>query len=183
MLEINEKTSKLTEIDFVTSPNFDDRPKSISIDTIIIHCISLPEGEYDNNYVIDFFQNRLDTSVDDSFKSLENFKVSSHLFIRRDGQIIQMVPFNKRAWHAGKSSFNGRSNFNDFSIGIELEGTISSKYTNEQYQSLNNVIASLKALYTNITNDNIIGHCDIAPDRKSDPGAFFDWGRVKRGEL
>ena len=183
MLQINEKTSKISEIDFVTSPNFDDRPKSISIDTIVIHCISLPEGEYDNNHVIDFFQNKLNISLDDSFKSLENFKVSPHLFIRRDGQIIQMVPFNKRAWHAGKSSYNGRSDFNDFSIGIELEGTTNSIYTNKQYQSLNDVITSLKTLYTNIKNDNILGHCDIAPDRKIDPGEFFDWRRIKRGGL
>ena len=179
MLQINEKTSKISDIEFVNSPNFDDRPKTVSIDTIVIHCISLPEGEYNNNHVIDFFQNKLDISIDDSFKSLENFKVSTHLFIRRSGQIIQMVPFNKRAWHAGKSSYNGRNNFNDFSIGIELEGTIHSKYSNDQYQSLNDVIVSLKALYTDIIDDNILGHCDIAPDRKTDPGEFFDWGKIK----
>ena len=179
MLQIDKKTSKISDIDFVTSPNFDDRPKSASIDTIIIHCISLPEGEYNNNNVINFFQNKLDFSMDDSFKSLENLKVSPHLFIRRNGQIIQMVPFNKRAWHAGKSSYNGRCNFNDFSIGIELEGTINTKYSNDQYQSLNDVIFSLKTLYTDIINDNILGHSDIAPDRKTDPGEFFDWTKIK----
>ncbi len=179
MLEIDEKTSKFSEVEFVTSPNFDDRPKLISIDTIIIHCISLPEGQYDNNYVMDFFQNKLDISLDSTFESLKNFRVSPHLFVRRNGKIIQMVPFDKRAWHAGKSSYNGRSNFNDFSIGIELEGTINSKYTDNQYQSLDNVITSLKTLYTAITNDNILGHCDIAPDRKSDPGEFFDWEKIK----
>ena len=183
MLQINQKTSRISNIEFVISPNFDERPNSVDIDTIIIHCISLPEGRYDNNYVIDFFQNKLDISLDDSFKSLKNFKVSPHLFIRRNGQIIQMVPFDKRAWHAGESSYNGRSNFNDFSIGIELEGTIDSEYSNHQYQSLNDVIAILKTLYTGITNDNILGHCDIAPDRKSDPGKFFDWDKLNKGGL
>ncbi len=99
------------------------------------------------------------------------------------GVVKKFLYVNRRAPHAGKSSYNGRSNFNDFSIGIELEGTTSSIYTNRQYQSLNDVITSLKTLYTNITNDNILGHCDIAPDRKSDPGEFFDWRKIKRGRL
>ena len=114
------------------------------IDTIVIHCISLPAGVYDNNYIIDLFQNKLDVTKDASFESLVDLKVSAHLLVRRDGTIIQLVPFNLRAWHAGVSRYKGRENFNDFSIGIELEGSPISRYTNIQYEKLNEVIAAIK---------------------------------------
>ena len=135
--------------------------------------------EYDNDNIVDLFLNKLDTSKHKSFSDLSDLKVSSHLLIKRKGDIIQFVPFNLRAWHAGQSCYNNRENFNDFSIGIELEGTSDSKFTREQYSSLNEVIMALKSLYTNIVNENILGHSDISPGRKKDPGNLFDWSKVK----
>ena len=134
---------------------------------------------YNNDNIIDLFLNKLDISKHKSFTDLSNLKVSSHLLIKRKGNIIQFVPFNLRAWHAGQSCYNNRENFNDFSIGIELEGTSDSKFTKEQYESLNEVIMALKSLYTNIVNENILGHSDISPGRKKDPGDLFDWSKVK----
>ena len=124
---------------------------------------------------MDFFQNKLDISLDSTFESLKNFRVSPHLFVRRNGKIIQMVPFDKRAWHAGKSSYNGRSNFNDFSIGIELEGSVDDIYENEQYASLVMVTKALIEQYDLINKERIAAHSEIAPERKTDPGEYFDW--------
>ena len=119
---------------YIESENCDDRSPGIIVDTIIIHCISLPEKEYDNDYVISFFTNKLNFDAHESFKDLEDLKVSSHLFIRRSGEVIQFVPFNKKAWHAGKSRYKERENFNEFSIGIELEGSVDDIYTDSQYE-------------------------------------------------
>ena len=179
MLKIDKDTHRIEGVEFYDSCNYDKRPFDAVIDTIIVHCISLPLGEYDNDNIIDLFLNKLDTSKHKSFSDLSNLKVSSHLLIKRKGDIIQFVPFNLRAWHAGQSCYNNRENFNDFSIGIELEGTSDSKFTQEQYRSLNEVIMALKSLYTNIVNDNILGHSDISPGRKKDPGDLFDWSKVK----
>ncbi len=179
MLEIDKKTHKLANVEFIESPNYDDRPSSIDIDTIIIHCISLPEGSFNNQNVQNLFLNKLDITNHESFSGLIDLKVSSHLFIKRDGSIVQFVPFDKRAWHAGKSSYEGRGNFNDFSIGIEVEGTVKSDYESKQYDSLKNVIVSLKTCYPNIIEDRILGHSDISPDRKTDPGPLFDWTKLK----
>tara|TARA_Y100000992_G_scaffold299325_1_gene265921 strand:+ start:676 stop:1215 length:540 start_codon:yes stop_codon:yes gene_type:complete len=179
MLKINKDTHRIKDIKFYDTCNYDERPNHIVIDTIIIHCISLPYGEYDNNNIVDLFLNKLDISKHESFSDLSNLRVSSHLLISRKGDISQFVPFNLRAWHAGQSCYNGRENFNDFSIGIELEGTNDSEFTGEQYKSLNEVITLLKSLYTNIVNDNILGHSDIAPGRKMDPGHLFDWSKIK----
>tara|TARA_Y100000817_G_scaffold118548_1_gene92967 strand:- start:363 stop:902 length:540 start_codon:yes stop_codon:yes gene_type:complete len=179
MLKINKDTHRIEGIEFYDSCNHDERPSDTVIDTIIVHCISLPLGEYNNDNIIDLFLNKLDTSKHKSFSDLSNLKVSSHLLIKRKGNIIQFVPFNLRAWHAGQSCYNNRENFNDFSIGIELEGTSDSKFTIEQYRSLNEVIMALKSLYTNIVNENILGHSDISPGRKEDPGDLFDWSKVK----
>jgi len=163
---------------YIKSNNFDERDNAIVIDTIILHCISLPEGRYDNNNVIEFFTNKLNYNKHPSFDDLRDLKVSSHLFIRRTGEIIQFVPFDKRAWHAGKSHYKGRSNYNDFSIGIELEGSIEDYYTNEQYNKLKICILLLKELFPSIQDSNILGHNDIAPDRKTDPGPNFSWERI-----
>ena len=179
MLKINTNTYLLDNIPYQCSSNCDARPIGIDIDTIVIHCISLPAGVYDNNYIIDLFQNKLDVTKDASFESLVNLKVSAHLLIRRDGTIIQFVPFNLRAWHAGVSSYKGRENFNDFSIGIEVEGTPNSRYTDIQYEKLNELIATIKLCYPKITDNNIIGHNEISPDRKEDPGSFFEWDKIK----
>ena len=163
---------------YIKSNNFDERDNAIVIDTIILHCISLPEGRYDNDNVIEFFTNKLNYNKHPSFDDLRDLKVSSHLFIRRTGEIIQFVPFDKRAWHAGKSHYKGRSNYNDFSIGIELEGSVEDYYTNEQYDKLKICILLLKELFPSIQDSNILGHNDIAPDRKTDPGPNFSWERI-----
>ena len=164
---------------YIESENCDDRSAGIIVDTIIIHCISLPEKEYDNDYVISFFTNKLNFDAHESFKHLEDLKVSSHLFIRRSGEVIQFVPFNKKAWHAGESRYKGRENFNEFSIGIELEGSVDDSYTDNQYDRLKIVIQELKDLYPSIKDSNILRHSDIAPDRKSDPGEHFSLDRIK----
>ena len=159
--------------EFIESPNNSER--NCSIDLIVIHCISLPEGDFLNSNIIDLFQNKLDHNKHPTFETLKELKVSAHLFIRRDGKIIQFVPFDKCAWHAGESSFNNRDGCNDFSVGIELEGTIHEEFTDEQYKILKAVILKLKEEY-GITNT--VGHSDIAPDRKVDPGPYFDWDKL-----
>ncbi len=164
---------------YIESENCDNRPASIIVDTIVIHCISLPEKEYDNDHVISFFTNRLNYDAHESFKELEGLKVSSHLFIRRSGELIQFVPFNKKAWHAGKSIYKDRENFNEFSIGIELEGSVDDIFTDNQYDRLKIVIQELKELYPSIEDSNILRHSDIAPDRKKDPGEYFSLDRIK----
>ncbi len=179
MLKLNKTSNILMDIQYLPSENFDNRPVGVEIDTIVLHCISLPEGDYTTNYVIDLFLNDLNINAHPSFQELKDIKVSSHIFIRRNGNIIQFVPFNSRAWHAGKSSYQGRNNFNDFSIGIELEGTTTSFFEEIQYDALKNVIKTLKTNYPNIKDNNIIGHSDISPDRKNDPGSFFDWNKIK----
>ena len=168
----------LNDCNYIKSNNFDERDNKVLIDTIILHCISLPEGKYDNDNVIEFFTNKLDYNKHPSFDDLRDLKVSSHLFIRRSGEIVQFVPFNKRAWHAGKSHYKGRSNYNDFSIGIELEGCVEDSYTNEQYNKLKNCILLLKELFPSIQDNNILGHSDIAPGRKTDPGSNFSWEKI-----
>ena len=164
---------------YIESENCDDRLASIIVDTIIIHCISLPEKEYDNDNVISFFTNKLNFDAHESFKDLEDLKVSSHLFIRRSGEVIQFVPFNKKAWHAGKSKYKERENFNEFSIGIELEGSVDDIYTDNQYDKLKIVIQELKELYPSIKDSNILRHSDIAPNRKKDPGKYFSLDRIR----
>jgi len=169
----------LENANYIESHNCEDRPDHSIIDSIIIHCISLPENEYNNNNVIDLFTNKLDINLHDSFKELKNTKVSSHLFIKRHGELIQFVPLDKKAWHAGKSEYMNRENFNDFSIGIEMEGSINDSYTDEQYLTLKNTINELKKLFPSIRDSNILGHSDIAPGRKTDPGKYFLWDKIK----
>ncbi|MDC9715604.1 MAG: 1,6-anhydro-N-acetylmuramyl-L-alanine amidase AmpD, partial [Gammaproteobacteria bacterium] len=137
--------------------------------------ISLPPKQFDNNYIEQFFTNQLDFEAHPYFKTLKNMQVSAHLLIKRDGSIIQFVPFEKRAWHAGQSNFKGRTDCNDFSIGIELEGADDMIYTDKQYQALSDSIKTLKSHYP-ITD--IVGHSNIAPGRKTDPGAAFDWSKI-----
>jgi N-acetyl-anhydromuramoyl-L-alanine amidase len=164
----------------IPSPNFDDRTDASDISLLVIHCISLPAGEFGGNYINDLFCNRLDPNGHPYFATIYQLKVSAHLLIRRDGEIVQYVPFNKRAWHAGVSCYQGREKCNDFSIGIELEGTESITYTDAQYDALNAVIDVLLVSYPSLSRQHITGHSDIAPERKTDPGASFDWSRVQR---
>ena len=169
---------RLTNAKQIPSPNYDDRPNPIDISLLVIHCISLPPGEFDNPYINQLFCNVLDPDAHPYFKEIHQLTVSAHLLIKRDGSCIQYVPFNKRAWHAGKSSYQGKERCNDFSIGIELEGTESIPYTEAQYIQLAEVIDSLLKAYPNLSKQQITGHSDIAPGRKNDPGASFDWQRI-----
>jgi N-acetyl-anhydromuramoyl-L-alanine amidase len=156
----------------VISPFYDERPINKPISLLVIHNISLPPNEYGGPYVEQLFTGQLNPEEHPYFASIYQLKVSSHLFIRRDGKIIQFVPFNKRAWHAGKSVFEGQENCNDFSIGIEMEGCDTDSFTSIQYQQLAKITLLLQQHYA---IENIAGHSDIAPDRKTDPGPCFDW--------
>lgn len=160
---------------FLSSPHFDERPTDVDIDLLVIHCISLPPEQYGGDYVEDFFQGKLDCSLHPYFQQLVSVRVSAHLYIRRDGRLIQFVPLDKRAWHAGLSEFAGHAKCNDFSIGIELEGDVNHPYTLEQYRCLTAVTQEIQARYPLITQARITGHSDIAPVRKDDPGPYFDW--------
>ncbi len=169
----------LSSAQYISSPNFDDRSDASDISLLVIHCISLPPGEFGGDYINQLFCNALNPTEHSYFKEIYQLKVSAHLLINRMGDIIQYVPFNKRAWHAGVSSYQGRERCNDFSIGIELEGTEFVPYTDVQYDALNAVIAVLLDTYPKLSRQHITGHSDIAPERKTDPGASFDWNRLK----
>ena len=157
------------------SPHYNQRPDPADISLLVVHNISLPAGEFANGYIEQLFCNTLDCSLHPSFDSLRNTSVSSHFLICRNGLLSQFVALDQRAWHAGVSVFEGRENCNDFSIGVELEGTDEQAYTEQQYQALAALTKTLKQRYPLITEDRVVGHCDIAPGRKTDPGAAFDW--------
>jgi AmpD protein len=173
---MNIKNHWFTHITHVASPNFNERPDENDISLLVIHCISLPPNEFGGGYIEDLFCNRLNPDAHPYFQDIYTLQVSAHLLIRRGGECVQFVPFNKRAWHAGVSNFQGRENCNDFSIGIELEGCEMVVYTEKQYETLNAVIAALQKTYPNLTD--MTGHSDIAPGRKIDPGASFNWSKV-----
>lgn len=174
-MTIDPKTNLLSPATFITSPNFNDRPTGSEISLAVIHGISLPPGEFGGDEVQRLFTNQLIPNDQPYYASIANLKVSSHIFIRRTGEVIQFVPFDKRAWHAGVSSFQGKENCNDYSIGIELEGTDTLPYEKVQYQQLADLLGVLMRVYPAIAQDRIVGHNDIAPGRKTDPGQSFDW--------
>lgn len=162
------------------SPNFNQRPVGCAIDLLVIHNISLPAGQFGTGHIEALFTSCLDCSADASFADLAELRVSAHLLIERDGSIVQFVSLLDRAWHAGISRFRERENCNDFSIGIELEGTDLLPYTNAQYRALAAVTNVLLTYFPALHADAIVGHSDIAPGRKSDPGPAFDWARYRR---
>lgn len=162
------------------SPNYNQRPPATVVDLLVIHNISLPPGQFGSGFVESLFCNRLDCAADPAFAELRGLEVSAHLLIDRFGAITQFVSFHDRAWHAGKSSFQGRSGCNDFSIGIELEGTDTLPYSDAQYTQLAQVTNVLFGYFPALTPARIVGHRDIAPERKTDPGPAFDWGRYRR---
>ena len=164
----------------VPSPNWDERPQALEIDLLVIHGISLPPGEFGGPWIDALFQNRLDPGAHPYFGPIAGLRVSSHLLIRRDGELIQYVDLHKRAWHAGVSRFAGRERCNDFSIGLELEGADDIPYTPSQYQVLADTSRDLMARFPAIKPERITGHSDIAPGRKTDPGPAFDWGLYRR---
>ena len=167
----------LSPVRLALSPYCDARPEGASIDLLVIHSISLPPGVFGESYIEDLFLDRLPAAEHPYFETIAGLKVSAHLLIRRDGEVVQFVPFHLRAWHAGQSDFQGRSACNDFSIGIELEGTDDIPYEDIQYQQLAEITRCLMEAYPNIHAKNIVGHEDIAPGRKTDPGPLFDWPR------
>tara|TARA_Y100001935_G_scaffold249454_1_gene248088 strand:- start:501 stop:1043 length:543 start_codon:yes stop_codon:yes gene_type:complete len=164
----------LEEASICLSPNFSER-EADDISLLVLHNISLPPGEFGGGNVEKFFLNELDSDEHPYFKEIHDLKVSSHLYIKRDGSIIQFVPLDKKAWHAGVSSFKGKQNCNEFSIGIELEGTDDIPYEKAQYLTLIRITLALMEKYPYLKKDNIVGHSDIAPERKTDPGGSFDW--------
>jgi len=161
------------------SPNLSERPEGKEISLLVIHNISLPPGEFGGRFIDDLFCNCLDYSAHPFFEGLKELRVSSHLLIDRSGGLTQYVPFNFRAYHAGESLFDGRDQCNDFSIGIELEGCDDRPFTDQQYEVLAKTTLILMEAYPGITPARIIGHSDIAPGRKTDPGPCFDWSRYR----
>jgi len=166
--------------DFVESPNFDEREYHAVPEVIVVHCISLPPGEYGQGAIQRFFQNKLSPDEHLYYQSMAHLTVSSHFLIERNGKLTQFVPVTKRAWHAGESLCLGKPKVNDFSIGIELEGldTDSKGFTGSQYSVLIELIAVLRLGYPSIQSKNIFAHSDIAPGRKPDPGPYFEWQRL-----
>jgi AmpD protein len=163
----------------VPSPNCDARPPGTGIDLLIIHGISLPPGEFGGEWIDALFTNTLAGEAHPYFAGIRQLRVSAHLLIDRHGVVTQFVPFHLRAWHAGESSFHGRTQCNDFSIGVELEGTDTVPYEDAQYTAVSAVTRALMDAYPGITLDRITGHSDVAPGRKTDPGPAFDWGRFR----
>lgn len=163
----------------LASPNCDARPADTAIDLLIIHHISLPPEEFGGPWIDQLFLNTLDCAADPYFAQLEGLRVSAHCCIFRDGAVTQYVPFDQRAWHAGQSCYQGRQACNDFAIGIELEGSGLQPFTDAQYESLRQLTLALLARYPELSAEHIVGHSDVAPGRKTDPGPLFDWQRYR----
>jgi AmpD protein len=162
---------------YIESPNCDARPDDTEITLAVVHGISLPPGEFGGPGIVDLFTNRLDPAAHSYYASIADLHVSAHFVVRRDGELLQFVPCTKRAWHAGLSSWHGRERCNDFSLGVELEGADTIPYASVQYRVLARL---LKALYRRYRFRHVVGHSDIAPGRKTDPGPAFDWQRLAR---
>ncbi len=178
-MHVDPITGLLTGVRYLSSPNADERPAGCIPELIVIHGISLPPGEFGGPWIDALFTNRLDPNAHPYFSGLCGLEVSAHALIRRDGEVVQYVPFQRRAWHAGASNYCGRARCNDFSIGIELEGTDNLAYTAEQYHRLAALIGALIKAYPSLSREHIVGHADIARARKTDPGPAFDWARLR----
>ena len=177
-MHIDPATHLIKGVEYIPSPNMDDRPVGAEINLLVIHSISLPPGQYGGNSIAQLFTNTLSPDEHPYFSEIHQLEVSAHVLIKRDGSIIQFVPFDKRAWHAGASCYQGKERCNDFSIGIELEGTDTGPFENSQYETLVELVRALCEHYPSITIQRIAGHSDIAPGRKTDPGSGFDWNRL-----
>ena len=165
---------------YAASPNCDARPPGCEPELVVVHGISLPPGEFGGDAIEHLFTNTLDLRAHPYFERLRGLRVSAHALIRRDGEVVQFVPFHRRAWHAGESCYAGRTACNDFSIGIELEGTDEQPYAEAQVRTLAAMIRALRACYPGLGPDRVVGHSDIAPGRKTDPGPHFDWTRLRQ---
>jgi N-acetyl-anhydromuramoyl-L-alanine amidase len=174
-LSIDAATGRLAGARQVASPNCDDRPAGTVVDLVVVHGISLPPGEFGGPWIDALFTNTLPPDGHPLFSDVAALRVSTHALIRRDGEVVQYVPFPRRAWHAGQSQWEGRSGCNDFSIGIELEGTDATAYESLQYVRLARLVAALMPIYPAITFERVVGHSEVAPGRKTDPGPAFDW--------
>ena len=179
-MHIDSEKGLLVEAKQHASPNYDTRPDSTDISLIVIHGISLPPGQFGGDYIDQLFCNQLNPDEHPYFQDIATLRVSSHLLIRRTGEIVQYVPFHQRAWHAGVSCYQDREGCNDFSIGIELEGDDETDYTDIQYQVLSETIRALMETYPGLDETHIAGHSDIAPGRKTDPGPAFDWAYFRQ---
>ncbi len=167
----------LPQAEYRPCDNWDERPQGEPVDLLVIHSISLPPGEFGGPWIDDLFMNRLDPGAHPYFRDIAELRVSAHLLIRRDGRLIQYVPLNRRAWHAGASNFCGREHCNDFSIGIELEGCEEQPFTDAQYATLALATREIRRHFPQISPQRITGHASISPERKTDPGPSFDWSR------
>lgn len=170
----------IPQASLIPSPNCDERPGDADIDVIVIHAISLPPGEYGGGHIERLFTNRLETAAHPYFEQIGDLRVSAHFLVARDGGLVQFVPTHLRAWHAGLSTYNGRDRVNDFSIGIEVEGCDDEPFEAIQYEALSELVHCLMQAYPAIRPDAIVGHCDISPGRKTDPGPCFDWACFHR---
>lgn len=179
-LQVDLDSGLMRGVRYVASPNYDSRPSGVEAELIVVHGISLPPGEFGGPWIDHLFNNTLPPEVHPYFAEIAALRVSTHIFIRRDGALTQYVKFTDRAWHAGRSSYCGREACNDFSIGIELEGTDTLAYDPLQYQALAGVVAALCAAYPRLAPARLVGHSDISPGRKTDPGPAFDWPQARR---
>lgn len=178
-LAVHAPTGLLVGARQVLSPHWDARPSGIATDLIVLHGISLPPGQFGGSWIERLFNGQLPRDTHPYFAEIEGMRVSAHALVLRDGQIVQFVPFQARAWHAGQSSWEGRSACNDFSIGIELEGSDDVPYEAVQYSSVARLVRALLAAYPQLSVSRLVGHSDIAPGRKTDPGGAFDWTRLR----
>jgi AmpD protein len=178
-LQVDLESGLMRGVRQITSPNRDSRPAGVETDLIVVHGISLPPGEFGGPWIDRLFTNTLPAELHPYFAEIGTLRVSSHLVVQRDGAVTQYVSFPERAWHAGKSEFEGREACNDFSIGVELEGTDTLPYEAAQYDALAEVVAALCAAYPGLSPARVVGHSDVAPGRKTDPGPAFDWPRAR----
>jgi len=179
-LQVDLETGLMRGAKQIASPNYDARPVGVEADLIVIHGISLPPGEFGGPWIERLFTNTLPAEIHPYFAEVAPLRVSSHLVVQRDGALTQYVSFADRAWHAGQSNYQGRAACNDFSVGVELEGTDALPYEATQYAALAEVVAARCAAYPRLSADRLVGHSEIAPGRKTDPGPAFDWPRARR---
>lgn len=179
-MQHDNRTGRVTGILWTPTTNFDERPAGRRIDALVVHCISLPPGCYGGDEIERFFCNGLDHDAHEYFNEIRGLRVSAHFLVKRDGTTVQFVSTLDRAWHAGRSVLDGMPEVNDYSIGVELEGLDDDGYTDSQYVHLARLARLLMAAYPGITRRRMVGHCDVAPGRKTDPGPYFDWARFHR---
>jgi N-acetyl-anhydromuramoyl-L-alanine amidase len=178
-MRVDARTGLLVGVKQVLSPFYDQRPSPAVVDLIVLHGISLPPGEFGGPWIARLFTGNLPAEAHPEFRERASLRVSAHLLVRRDGEVVQFVPLTDRAWHAGRSVWQGREACNDYSIGIECEGTDDHPYTEAQYATLRVLLPALQHAYPAITADRIVGHSDVAPGRKTDPGPSFDWSKIR----